>query len=235
MDPKKMFVGAVVTAALAAFAPAVRAEDGAPDPAQTPSAVSPDSPDSPDFAKAFAAFVTGRDGDEKGAEQALEAFAKLVAAEPQNPLYLAYLGSSWTLKGRDAWAPWTKMRHTEQGLAMLDKSLAFLAPEHEQRSAHGVPVATEVRLVASSTFLALPGLFHKQEAGKSVLAAALSSPGFALSTADVRAELEFLSAQVARTENAPGREAEALRRVLAAAPGSKVALAAGKRLTELPK
>ncbi|GAA5174430.1 hypothetical protein GCM10025771_04120 [Niveibacterium umoris] len=128
---------------------------------------------------AQADFQRANAGESGAAADAAEKFAKLVAAEPTNPLLLAYLGSSESMQGRDAMFPWKKMKFVETGLADLDRALALLKPEHAQAPAGGVSVANEVKLTAASTFLGLPGFFNRADAGTKLVNELASQPGFA--------------------------------------------------------
>lgn len=122
------------------------------------------------------------------ADEAVRRFEPLAAAAgPQAPLHLAYLGAAQTLQGRDAWLPWTKVRATERGLDNIDKALRRLTPQHETEGLRGFPVAAEVRLVAISTFLAVPDtVFHRADRGRQMLKEALARPDFGELPADLR-------------------------------------------------
>lgn len=185
------------------------------------------------FVAAQADFERGRAGHAGGNERAHEQFRLLTEKEPENPLFLAYYGSTFAIQGRGAWAPWNKWRLTERGLDLLDQAVSMLRPEHDRWNVRGVPVALETRLVAASTFLAVPGMFNRLEAGKAVLADALASPVFASAPSQIRARLLQQAAIAARKEGKSAKEADALRRAAAAWPESPVAQEAQRRLQEL--
>lgn len=85
------------------------------------------------------------------------------------PLTLIYLGSTETLQGRDAWMPWTKLRHTEHGLARMNKALDLLnqqgTPVTQQIQIHGLYESHLVKAVAGKTFTSVPGSFNHFERG----------------------------------------------------------------------
>ncbi len=189
--------------------------------------------DAAPFVAAQAEFEHGLAGDEAANERAHQQFQQLVDQEPANPLYLAYLGSTFTLLGRAAWAPWTKMRLAEKGLALIDKALALLRPAHDTDTVRGVPVSEEVRLTAASTFLAVPGFMNRTEPARLVLGDALASPAFAATPAPVRAQLLTQQALLARRDGKAREEAEALRQAVAAWPDGATAAPAQQRLKEL--
>jgi len=144
---------------------------------------------------AQADFARANAGESGAATDAAEKLTKLVAAEPGNPLLLAYLGSAESMQGRDAWAPWKKMKFVETGLADIDRALALLKPEHAQAPASGVSIAEEVKVTAASTFLGLPGFFNRTEAGTKLAHELASQPDFATKPERYRNAVLKLSTQ----------------------------------------
>lgn len=147
---------------------------------------------------AQADFQRANAGESGAAAEAAEKFAKLVAAEPGNPLLLAYLGSSESMQARDALFPWKKMKFAEAGIADLDRSLALLKPEHAQAPAGGVSVANEVKVTVASTYLGLPGFFNRADAGAKLAHELASQPGFAAMPERYRNTVIKLNAKVAQ-------------------------------------
>lgn len=151
-----------------------------------------------DFAAAESWFQKAQAGDKAAVEEAVTRFERLAALDtPQAPLFQAYLGAAQAMQGRDAWMPWNKMKATERGLSNLDKALRRLAPRHDAALLRGVPVSVETRLVAVTTFIAVPELFHRFDAAKAVLRDALASPALAAAPPEVRAALEHQAALAA--------------------------------------
>ncbi len=153
----------------------------------------------PQFLDALKAFELARNGEDRQIEPAIAAFDALARAEPQQPAYAAYLGSALTLKAREAWMPWNKLKYSERGLDHIDRALAALKPQHDSQLLRGVPVSLETRLVAASTFLALPdGIFHRRASGKKLIDELLRHPALAAAPAAYRAEVQKLAAQAAQ-------------------------------------
>lgn len=187
-----------------------------------------------DFAAAEALFHKARGGNGEAATEAAARFERLAGSDTAYaPLYLAYLGAAQALQGRDAWMPWAKMRATERGLASLDKALRRLDARHDTLLLREAPVALEARLVAATTFLALPELFHRLEAGKTALRAAFASPAFAAAPAALRAQLHRQAAIAAARDKQPQEEIAQLKKALAADPAGAVAADVRQRLREL--
>jgi hypothetical protein len=179
--------------------------------------------------------MRGLGGDADAVATANAAFDKLVAAQPDHPLYLAYLGSSFTLKGRDAWMPWTRLRYVEQGLALIDRALARLKPEHDQLLLAEVPVSVETRLVAVTTFLSIPGFFNRLDGAKDLLRTTFADAAFAATPPPVQASFYVQAADAARRDKNVGDERAYLQKALAVAPHGDSAVATQQRLAELAR
>jgi hypothetical protein len=163
-NPKTLQQAVVVTVLVLAVLAAASQARAAPEPA---------------FQSAFAHFSQASAGDAVAIDKAADAFALLLKAEPSNPVLMAYAGASEAMKARNTALPWKKMSHAEDGLALVDKSLALLTPVHDAALQHGTPGSLEVRLVAANTFLAMPGFMNRGARGARLLAEVLASPLFA--------------------------------------------------------
>ncbi len=128
------------------------------------------------FLPAFELFIQANKGESGAVEKAAEAFEALLKAEPTNPVLMAYTGSLTSMKATTTALPWKKMSYAEDGMAMLDKSLALLTPAHDAPLQHGTPAALEVRFTAASTFLAVPAFMNRAARGNKLLADVLASP-----------------------------------------------------------
>lgn len=192
----------------------------------------------PDFATAKAQFEAGRAGSESATAQAQQTLAQLLRGDADNPLYLAYYGSTFTLQGRDSRAPWKKIRLVNQGVAILDRALTLLDQARARAQALAGMAELETRLVAIATFVALPdALFHRLDTARSQYQRALASPAYATAPAEVRGHLLYEGALIARQERDVAAERAALEHVLALDPvsvGRSVDLAEVRaRLAEL--
>jgi hypothetical protein len=130
------------------------------------------------FDAAYRTFAKAAAGDDSAIDAAASAFESLRAAEPGNPVVTAYAGASATLLAKTALAPLKKMSLSEDGLALLDKSLAMLSPAHDAPIEHGTPGSLEVRFVAANTFLGVPSFMNRGARGRKLLDEVLASPLF---------------------------------------------------------
>ena len=178
-------------------------------------------------------FLKAVQGDGAAVKPASEKFQALYDAEPDDVVVRAYLGSCLALQGREAYMPWNKMKLTESGLAQLDKALGQLTPAHDRKIVDGFPASLEARLVAASTFLDMPDLFRRFDAGKRVLNDAMTHPAFESIPPIAASRFHYQAAKVAKKEGRKVDEAASLRMTLALDPQSPDAAAAKKRLQEL--
>jgi hypothetical protein len=93
-------------------------------------------------------------------------------------------------------------------MAVLDKALALLTPAHNAPLQHGVAGTLEVRFVAASTFLAVPGFMNRGARGARLLNEALGSPLFATAPLPFKGQVWMRAAALAIKEQ---RNADARR------------------------
>ena len=131
------------------------------------------------FDSAFRHFIVASGGDKSAVEPAADEFEALLKAEPANPVLMAYAGAAGAMRAGTTLMPWKKMGYAEDGLALLDKSLAMLTPAHDAPIQHGTPGSLEVRFVAANAFLAVPPFMNRAARGAKLLDEVLASPLFA--------------------------------------------------------
>jgi hypothetical protein len=132
-----------------------------------------------EFQSAFQQFSTASAGDNSAIDKAADAFDALLKAEPSNPVVMAYAGATTAMKAGTTMLPMKKMAYAEDGMALLDKSLAMLTPASDAPIQRGTPGSLEVRFVAANTFLAVPGFMNRGTRGAKLLNEVLDSPLFA--------------------------------------------------------
>ncbi len=152
------------------------------------------------FQPAFNQFSQAISGNEGAIAKAADAFSALLKTEPGNPVLMAYAGAATSMKATTTWLPWKKMSYAEDGMALLDKALALLGPAHNAVLQNNLPAVLDVRFVASSTFLAVPGFMNRGARGAKLLNEVLSSPLFATSPLSFRADVWLAAARLAIKE-----------------------------------
>jgi hypothetical protein len=128
------------------------------------------------FQPVYQRFLQASRGDTAQIEKAAEGFAALLKAEPANPVLMAFTGAATAMRANATWLPWRKLSFAEDGLSLIDKSLLMLKPEHDAVLQDGTPGALQVRLVAASTFLAVPGFMNRAARGNKLLQDIMASP-----------------------------------------------------------
>ncbi|MFQ5470765.1 MAG: hypothetical protein ACE5EH_10735 [Gammaproteobacteria bacterium] len=139
-------------------------------------------------------FLQGVDGDKRAVRQAVKRFTELSHRHPGDPVYLAYLGASMTLQGRDASKGSEKQRLTINGLGKIDRALKLLS-DNEQIPVHR---RLDTQLVAANSFMYIPSFFNRYERGKHLLRDILDHEGFEDMAAGFKAAAFFTAAIVAR-------------------------------------
>lgn len=89
--------------------------------------------------------------EEGMSEASVRLFTKLVEIDPANAEYMAYLGSSYTMYGRDAQRAIDKIKNVNKGQEFLNKAVQ-MSPED-----------TSIRLIRAEVGLALPSMFQQLE------------------------------------------------------------------------
>lgn len=107
--------------------------------------------DSAAFERAVALHDAGRDGDADAVGEAVEAFERLVEADPENAHARAYLGSSYALTARDASEVADRIRYVNRGLRYLDAAVE-VAPDD-----------FVIRLIRANVSAGLPEMFGRRE------------------------------------------------------------------------
>jgi len=88
-------------------------------------------------------------GNDDAVDKGFACLDKVLQIDPSNAVALAYRGSLWTLRARDAWWPFTKMKDVDKGIDEMDKAVD-LAPDN-----------ISVRLVRGINSVQLPSMFHR--------------------------------------------------------------------------
>ena len=155
------------------------------------------------FHNAYVHFSQAQAGDKSAVDQAADDFSVLLAAEPGNPVLMAYTGAATAMRSSTTMLPWKKMSYAEDGLALIDKALALLTPAHNAVMQNGTPGALTVRFVAANTFLAVPGFMNRHARGVKLLDEVLASPLLVQSPLGFQGAVWMRAAKLAEAEQRP--------------------------------
>ena len=139
-------------------------------------------------------FLRGVDGDRQAVRKAEKRFRTLNARYPENSVFMAYLGASVTLKGRDAQNNLDKQRLTEEGLRRIERALSYLPDNNGEHSSEYL----DTLLVVADTFLYIPAFFNRYERGRHLLNEILGHHHFNKMAAGYKAATYFTAAVIAR-------------------------------------
>ena len=171
------------------------------------------------YETAFQQFQRAAAGDKDAIEPAAQQFAGLSAAEPADPVLLAYAGAATSMRAKTTLLPWKKMSFAED------------APAHEQLLHKGAPATLETRFIAASTFLALPSMFNRQPRGAKLLDDVLASPQLTAAPLGFRGAVWLRAGVAALTDKRPDDARRWFQQVISS--GAPQAPAAQARLKEL--
>ena len=153
-----------------------------------------------DFLNARDAFVQFIDSGE-GFDSAWTQLTELEKAYPDHLAAQCYLGALETIKARDAWMPWTKMRWVEAGLDRLDRALGLLRPEHARDGLAGISTSLDCRLTAARTFLSVPGFLNRQQDANDVFSDLIEFTELVEQPVEVRRSIYRLGLDIAKADD----------------------------------
>ena len=125
-------------------------------------------------------------------------------ADPQDASTLFYLGASETLKGRDAFWPWSKLKWTENGLARMDKALMMITDDDWQHQYQQMPLALQMQAQAAIVYTSVPDMFAVNERGNQLFEQVFADPRFQQIPAEATSWVYFYGIQA--TEDQPEQQ-----------------------------
>lgn len=167
-----------------------------------------------DFQEALKVFHEAQAGDKSAVERAADMFEDLLKKDPGHPALIAYQGAATSIKGRTTMLPWKKIGFTEDGLALMDKALASLRPEHDTTLINKTPVSLQAKLTAAGTFCGVPAMFNRGPRCEKLLGELKSSPLLAQATPNFQGSLLLLTAKRAVKDSKPEEARKALSEIV---------------------
>lgn len=89
--------------------------------------------------------------NKKAIKKAESHLKQVLQYDKNNAEALVWLGSLNTLKGRDAWMPWNKLKYVEDGLKLMDRAVSL--------DRHNI----KIRLVRANNNASLPSFFNRAD------------------------------------------------------------------------
>jgi tetratricopeptide (TPR) repeat protein len=162
----------------------------------------------------------GAGGNTEAVEKGFTCLDKALQLDPTNAIALVYRGSLWTMRGRDAWFPFTKLSHVDKGIDELDKA-AELAPDN-----------ITVRLTRGINSLQLPSMFKRLGTALKDFSFLLADPRFPHLEIHLQSTVYYWAGVAYKRDNQADKAKEYLEKAISVAPQSNTAQRAEKELRE---
>jgi len=159
--------------------------------------------------------------NEEAVENGFTCLDKALELEPSNVVALAYRGSLWTMRGRDAQSPFEKLKHVNKGIDEIDKAVE-LAPDN-----------ISIRLMRGINCLQLPSIFKRLGTALKDFSFLLADPRFPKLDINLQSTIHYWTGIAYKHDNQIEKAKERLKKAVSAAPKSAAAQKAEKELKEL--
>ena len=160
----------------------------------------------------------GVSGDKDAVKKGFACLDTLLALDPTNAVALAYRGSLWTLRGRDAWWPFTRMSDVDRGIDEMDKAVD-LAPDN-----------VTVRLTRGINSVHLPSMFKRIGTAEKDFYYLVNMPSFQKLDPGLRSTIYYWSGMAYKQDDQTDKAKEFFKKAVETAPGSENANNASQEL-----
>jgi len=160
-------------------------------------------------------------GDEDAVEKGFVCLDTVLTLDPTNAVALAYRGSLWTLRGRDAWWPFTKMSDVDKGIDEMDKAVD-LAPDN-----------VSVRITRGINSVNLPSMFKRIGTALKDFSYLLNQPSFSHFDLGLQSRIYYWAGVAYKHDNQPAKAKVYLQRAIDVAPESETAKNAKQELKDI--
>ncbi|PSW05231.1 tetratricopeptide repeat protein [Photobacterium lipolyticum] len=184
-------------------------------------------------AEVMASYAQAIQGDTSSTEKTFDLLTALQKEHPRSALINTVLGSTETMMGRDAWTPWNKMEYVDKGLSRMDKAVKLLQADDHKETFEGTPVSLWVKTTVGCTFIEMPEMFHRLDAGYQLLENMIKSEEVKPLPFAMKAYAYFCAGKAASLAGEPEAAQRYLNTLLANVPGSPQAIEAKALLAEI--
>lgn len=160
-------------------------------------------------------------GNKEAVKEGFACFDTVLALDPTNAVALAYRGSLWTMRGRDAWWPFTKMSDVDKGIDEMDKAVD-LAPDN-----------VSVRLIRGINSVHLPSMFKRLGTALTDFHYLLNSPAFPEFDVHLKSTIYYWAGLAYKQDSQREKAKELLQKAIDVAPESDTAKNAQQELKDL--
>jgi tetratricopeptide (TPR) repeat protein len=163
----------------------------------------------------------GAAGNEDAVEKGFVCLDTVLTLDPTNAVAFAYRGSLWTMRGRDAWWPFTKMSDVDKGIDELDKAVD-LAPEN-----------VSIRITRGVNSVHLPSMFKRLGTALKDFNFLLNHPAFPKFDAGLQSTIYYWAGVAHKQDNQRDKAKGFLQKAIDLAPDSDNARNARQELKDL--
>lgn len=163
----------------------------------------------------------GTSGDDNAVERSFECFDKALAIDSTNAVALAYRGSLWTMRARDAWWPPSKLNHLRRGGAELDRAVE-IAPDNIM-----------VRLIRGINGLGLPAFVGRLPTSLEDFIVLLRHPALPEQTRELKVAVYYYAGVAHKRADEYDRARELFKRAISIMPDSEFARRSQEELRDM--
>ena len=118
--------------------------------------------------------------DGKDLDSVIAIYEKYAEQYPDNPGVLSYYGSLMTKRGDMAWFPLSKIKLSNEGLDILDKSLMMAEDDTTSKAVDGsISASLEAKVISAIVFMNVPNvIFQRRHEGMELAKQIVSLPEF---------------------------------------------------------
>jgi tetratricopeptide (TPR) repeat protein len=166
-------------------------------------------------------YDQGVAGNDDAVDKGFTCFDKVLQIDPSNAVALVYRGSLWTLRARDAWWPFTKMKDVDKGVDEMDKAVD-LAPDN-----------ISVRLVRGINSVQLPSMFRRLPIALKDFEYMMNDARFTGFNPHLQSTIFCWAGIAYNNDGQPAKAKELLQKAVSADPNSETARKAENELKKI--
>lgn len=160
-------------------------------------------------------------GDAAAVEKGMTYLDKALEIQSTNSVALAYRGSLWTIRGREASDPFDKMNFVEKGIDEMDRAVEM------------TPDNVTARLVRGVNSVKLPSLFNRLAIAIKDFSFLLADSRFSHLDVQLQSTIYYWAGVAYKNDNQKSKARELLEKAISTSPNSGIAASAQEELNSL--
>ena len=164
--------------------------------------------------------IASKKENDDATDRAEELFKAILEKKTDHTEAMVYYGSLLTIKGRDAFLPWSKMSYVKEGCELMDKAVR-MDPEN-----------INLRIRRAINNINLPGIFNRKSYFLEDFDYIRNHPAFSGFKPDLQQQIYYYSAIAFDENNEPDKSREMYQQVININKENKLGKRAGDALKE---